>query len=270
VSVTVTLPVKHRPKVGERARKTKSGPAQRLRKLREEAGYETAQAAAIASGVNVATYHHYENGIRPITQRAAILLAQFYKTTPGVILFGERLQSTAAVPILGGVGRQGWTNPIGLNVQGSDGGETKDAVSHHQHKPASARIQWFSDPQTRRRRDGHVVFTATTEAPPGVSHEQALHIVSLRIESNDLVPAFLPGEVLYYRPRAPFEPIDAASVHNRRCIVLTSDGECGPAIISANGNGSFTMMAIGAVEARTIVDPAGIWPVLWTKHPDLS
>jgi transcriptional regulator with XRE-family HTH domain len=265
VSVTVSVPGKHHIKVGARARKTKSGPAQRLRKLREAAGYETAQAAAIAAGVHVATYHHYENGIRPITQRAAILLAQFYKTTPGVILFGERLQSNALVPILGGVGRQGWTKPIGLND--SDGGETSNAVSLQ--KPISARIRWFSDPQTRRRREG-AVFTATTEAPPGVSYEQALRIVSLRIETNDLVPGFLPGEVLYYSPSQPFDPIDTASVHNRRCIVVTADGECGPAIISANGGGSFTMMAIGAVEARTISDPAGIWPVLWTKHPELS
>lgn len=66
-----------------------SSPGQRLRLLRQTAGFASARAAAIAHGWNEVTYASHENGIRRLTVEAASRYAAGFGSSPGYLLFGE-------------------------------------------------------------------------------------------------------------------------------------------------------------------------------------
>jgi phage repressor protein C with HTH and peptisase S24 domain len=85
-----------------------SEPHERLRAVREKAGYATAADAARAMGVNATAYFNHENGWRGLT-RAAERYARFYRVSLEWLLTGRGEPSRAAptridVPVMGRVG----------------------------------------------------------------------------------------------------------------------------------------------------------------------
>lgn len=225
--------------------------ARRLKRLREEAGFPTAASAAAAAGINQATYHHYENGFRPITQRAAKKIAEALGVSPAVLLFGQRLHSPVEVGIVGSLGSQGIVAPLGLPNRGASGAEMD----------AQARIAWFADPSDSGLR---------TAAPPGVTRETGRQLAAITVDTQDAMPVFCPGDELFYRPTKPSGLINATKIHNRRCIVVTVDGEVLARIVIAHADGSITLLACGVLAARRLAPGTvvSVWPILWTKHAD--
>lgn len=73
----------------------------RLKRAREAAGYETAADFARAWQLNITTYNHHENGRRQINSAVAMQYAAILKLPAGTLLYGERLQSIAEIPIVG-------------------------------------------------------------------------------------------------------------------------------------------------------------------------
>ena len=71
-------------------------PSSRLRQAREKAGYETAQAAAEAMGIPVATYIQHENGTRGYPATKAEKYARFFRVTPEYLLYGKPSAKPAA------------------------------------------------------------------------------------------------------------------------------------------------------------------------------
>jgi hypothetical protein len=64
-------------------------PDDRLRWLRERAGFEDATSAAKRFGWNENTYRSHENGNRQISKKAAVQYGRAYKVPSGWILYGE-------------------------------------------------------------------------------------------------------------------------------------------------------------------------------------
>lgn len=64
-------------------------PADRLRRARVAAGFETAAAAATALGVAVATYGQHENGLRGIPATKAEKYARRFRVAPEWLLYGR-------------------------------------------------------------------------------------------------------------------------------------------------------------------------------------
>jgi len=84
-------------------------PADRLRRARVAAGFETAAAAAAALGVSQATYSQHENGIRGFPASKAEKYARRFRVTPEWLLYGRGDEPTAkptskTVPLVGYVG----------------------------------------------------------------------------------------------------------------------------------------------------------------------
>lgn len=68
----------------------------RLRQARENAGYETAKAAAEAMGIPVATYIQHENGSRGYPATKAERYAKFFRVQPEWLLYGKASVKPAA------------------------------------------------------------------------------------------------------------------------------------------------------------------------------
>jgi phage repressor protein C with HTH and peptisase S24 domain len=64
-------------------------PHERLRRARVAAGYKNASVAAVAIGVNRATYLGHENGSRAILSKQATLYGEKFGVSPGWIMLGE-------------------------------------------------------------------------------------------------------------------------------------------------------------------------------------
>lgn len=82
----------------------------RLRKKREDRGYDSARSAALAFGWVVSTYTHHENGTRPFGQKAAEKYARAFGTTAEYLMFGGKPgpSPTTDVPVLGEVATGVW------------------------------------------------------------------------------------------------------------------------------------------------------------------
>lgn len=84
-------------------------PHERLRKAREEAGYQSASDAARAMGVGETAYYNHENGWRGLS-RGAERYARFFRVSVDWLLFGKgemrpRPRNGAlALPVMGKVG----------------------------------------------------------------------------------------------------------------------------------------------------------------------
>lgn len=76
--------------------------ADRLKRARIDAGFETAEAAALALGVNKFTYTQHENGIRGLPKGKAPIYARRFKVSAEWLLFGKGWDK--APDISGGVG----------------------------------------------------------------------------------------------------------------------------------------------------------------------
>lgn len=68
--------------------RTMSEPAAKLRQLRISMGFATAKDAAQRYGWNVNTYKSHENGMRPLSKKAAADYAKAYKVLPGWLMYG--------------------------------------------------------------------------------------------------------------------------------------------------------------------------------------
>lgn len=76
-----------------------SGPAERLKRAREQAGYTSARSAAEKMGVSPATYAQHENGIRGYPAKRAERYGRFFKVAPEWLLYGR--QGSAEFAALG-------------------------------------------------------------------------------------------------------------------------------------------------------------------------
>ncbi|MBP7704161.1 MAG: helix-turn-helix transcriptional regulator [Caulobacter sp.] len=95
-----------------------STPAERLKRAREDARYETAKQAAEAMGVAVATYQQHESGVRGIPAKRARQYGRFFRVAPEWILYGtgqqdaQPLDLTPAgrrIPVLGTAQAGAWS-----------------------------------------------------------------------------------------------------------------------------------------------------------------
>jgi len=71
-------------------------PADRLKRARAEAGYETAKDAAEAMNVAVATYSQHENGTRGFPATRAEKYGRFFRVAPEYLLYGRKTAKPAA------------------------------------------------------------------------------------------------------------------------------------------------------------------------------
>lgn len=100
--------------IGRFATLPKMEPFERLKKAREDAGYESASATARAFGWPEARYRHHENGHRNFRRPEAIIYARAFKTTPEWLMFGKI--GVPSIPVLGYVG-------AGQEIRTEDNGE---------------------------------------------------------------------------------------------------------------------------------------------------
>lgn len=75
--------------------------ADRLRKARKGAGYDSAKSAAEAMGVPVATYIQHENGARGYPADRAKRYARFFRVTPEWLLYGRETGDRTSYAELG-------------------------------------------------------------------------------------------------------------------------------------------------------------------------
>lgn len=76
----------------------------RLKLAREQAGFETAVAAALRFGWNETTYRHHENGIRNFPKPKAVIYGRAFRVSPEWLLLGVGVASKKPVPLVGYVG----------------------------------------------------------------------------------------------------------------------------------------------------------------------
>lgn len=95
--------------------------AERLKKIRQDAGYSSARAAAAAIGVSYDTYAQHENGTRggTVPRDAAMRYAKFFRVSLDWLLTGKGTMGRAAkVPVLCYVGAGAEVYPIDDHPQG--------------------------------------------------------------------------------------------------------------------------------------------------------
>jgi DNA-binding XRE family transcriptional regulator len=94
-------------------------PADRLKKLRIKAGFESATDAARAMGVASPTYLGHENGSTGLRRAAAIRYAVFFGTTIDWLLTGKGKSGSASkVPVICYIGAGAEVHPIDDHPQG--------------------------------------------------------------------------------------------------------------------------------------------------------
>lgn len=76
-------------------------PSERLKSVREKAGYPFAKDAATAMGVSIATYIQHENGTRGFPADRAQRYARFFRTTPEWLLYGRETGDRTTGVVLG-------------------------------------------------------------------------------------------------------------------------------------------------------------------------
>ena len=107
----------------------------RLRKVREDAGFATAKDAAEAMGVSYFTYAQHENGTRGFPYAKAALYARKFKVSTEWIMTGKSSgapdsEKIAEIPIIGRVSAGTWM-PYDELDQREDQPETVPAVSSY-------------------------------------------------------------------------------------------------------------------------------------------
>jgi transcriptional regulator with XRE-family HTH domain len=81
--------------------------AERLRRAREAAGFDSPVEFAARADVNLNTYYSHENGNRPIGEIVALHYAKFLNISPSVLLYGDSLRLPETVTIIGALGEGG-------------------------------------------------------------------------------------------------------------------------------------------------------------------
>jgi phage repressor protein C with HTH and peptisase S24 domain len=121
--------------------------ANRLKRAREEAGFDSAAAFADAADVPEATYRSYENGTRTITDNVARQLARHLPRPWHWILFGDELKEASELPATAGEpvnilsprvrdARMVGVDELDLTASAGAGGEVGDvAVLHRWRVP---------------------------------------------------------------------------------------------------------------------------------------
>lgn len=225
--------------------------ARRLKALRIKAGFTTAADAAEIMGVNLTTYYQHESGLRPISKRAAEFYSLQLKTSAAEILWGDTgLQSRVRVLIVGSVGLDGW-------VEASIPGRQIGRGAPH----APSLVQWFSRAGWKSSMAGQEDGRKYTDAPPGVTAEQANRLAVITIMNDVMAPSFICDDAVHYDTSKP----DAVKPGGR-CVVVTADGQCMPGFASTISKHSVTLAPSGTLPARRIDNVVACWPVLAITH----
>lgn len=105
----------------------------RLRRARENAGFDSATAAARRFGWTVSTYSSHENGQTPVPVKAAERYAKAFKVSPAWILTGEATPAKRTVPLVGYVAAGAVAHYFGdqgqLDEVEAPDGSTEDTVA---------------------------------------------------------------------------------------------------------------------------------------------
>lgn len=133
------------------------GLGDRLRQVREEAGYKSAAEAARAIGVNRFTYSQHENNTqgRGFNKETAVRYARFYRINVSWLLTGKGAKrSTPRAPLVGYIGAGAIIYPIDDHAQGQ-GLELIDLPPGIEEPCVAARIRGDS---MHPFKDGWVIF----------------------------------------------------------------------------------------------------------------
>jgi hypothetical protein len=229
------------------------GSAKRLRDARRRAGFETARQAALRMSCNITTYHQHENGVRPITERAAKLYGQFFGVAAGEILYGERLQTQPAILIVGELHADGWAIPSLI----------ADGEGAAMRLQAPSLVQWYSRSGWRdfRASDGEQPHAGHRfiKAPPGMTSSHADRLAALTIGDDAMAPLFIRNDTLLYDPTEKPAKIKRPT----RCVVLTRAGALTAGMALRTQANTVILMACGDMPERTITQVVGCWAVQW-------
>lgn len=109
--------------------------AKRLKRVRTDAGYDTAGAAARAIGIPEERYRHHENGIRGLSRDGSDeRYARFYRVSLEWLRTGRGPMRRSQTPVLGFVGAGAEVFPVDDHAKGAaldhiDTGLPEDAVA---------------------------------------------------------------------------------------------------------------------------------------------
>jgi len=201
--------------------------SERLRSARQSAGYASAADFARDRGVPEVTYRSHENGIRPLTVRAARLYAKHLKVSWLWLLEGDEKQGRnqkdprRLVPVVGHVG-------AGAAIYPLDDNETGGGLDQ-------------------------------VEAPP----EDDGDLVAVVVRGDSMEDAYHDGDVIYYGRRL---KLDDARLLGKDCIVKVEDGRTLVKRIARGARrGRFTLMSHNAPLISDVVLEWAA-PVAWVRR----
>ncbi len=170
-------------------------PADRLRRARMAAGFETAASAAAALGVSQATYGQHENGLRGFPASKAEKYARRFRVTPEWLLYGRGEDPTAkptseTVPLVGYVG----AGAVAHYYATGDGG--LDYVAAPQDATSNTVAAEIRGESLGPLLDGWLVFWDEVRNPPTPDMFGEVCVVGLpddRVLVKKLKPTATPG-----------------------------------------------------------------------------
>lgn len=134
------------------AKKRRMEMHERLKKAREQAGFETATDAARKFGWTVTTYRAHENGQRNIPRETAPAYARAFRVSPEWLLFGRGTAGKKPVPLVGFVGAGAEVFPI------DDGGALDEIEPPPGIGPNAVAVQVRGDSMYPRYMEGDTLI----------------------------------------------------------------------------------------------------------------
>jgi hypothetical protein len=92
-------------------------------------------------------------------------------------------------------------------------------------------------------------------------------LVGLRVETDDLYPAYRRGDLVFYERPGPLAP-DLASLNGRDCVVTTEDGRTLLRLLTHNGDDRATLVAFAGPPILN-VKIVSACPVIWLHRAEM-
>lgn len=199
----------------------------RLKQARENAGYETAQAAADAFGWQIGAYRHHENGSqgRGIPAKSALQYARAFRVRPEWILWGEGERDIhplhEQIPVFGYAGAR----------------EAVDIIPSDDQGP-------IDEVQPLRAEDG---FKAVV------------------VRGVSMLPAYRDGDVLFFRED--HVPIDNLIGRDCIILTDDKDRAYVKRIIKGSKKGHYTLLSYApGIDPLPDVKVLKAWPIEWIRR----
>ena len=211
-------------------------------------GYKRQIDLAKAIGVNLVTYNQHENGKRPLTREAAVVYAKFFGVSVAWLLYGESARAQPLVLVVGQLSRDGWVNPekyirtSKVFRKSSDQGYAMDLYAR------------TDQPGTYRR-------PKFVPAPPGVTRDMAEGMAALEVMTDVFEPLYFQGDILFYVPLKLNAALDYGAVHNRRCVILTTEDKLTSGLVRITHDYKVTVARCGPFQEMDFGHPKAVWPI---------